>query len=35
MSAIGGIIDKAVGAAMGGGSSGTTLQDFLSNFSAS
>ena len=34
MSAIGNVIGKAVDAAMGG-SSGTTLQDFLSKFSSS
>lgn len=34
MSALGGIVDSALGA-IGGGSKGTTLQDFLANFSSS
>jgi len=33
MGALGGIIDSAIGAAQG--RSGTTLQDFLNNFSSS
>ena len=35
MSAIGNVIGKAVDAATGSSSSGTTLQDFLSKFSSS